>query len=43
VTVQAWNADDVPVDRPIRISRTLRVRGAIRASLKLSGTLRREG
>jgi len=43
VTVQAWNADDVPVDRPIRISRTLRARGAVRASLKLSGTLRREG
>ena len=43
VTVQAWNVDDVPVGRPIRISRALRARGAVRASLKLRGTLRREG
>jgi hypothetical protein len=43
VTVQAWNADDVLVGRPIRIGRALRARGAARASLKLSGTLRREG
>lgn len=42
VTVQAWSADDVPVGRPIRFSRSLRARGAARASLKLSGTLRRE-
>ena len=43
VTVQAWNTDEVPVDRPLRISRALRARGAFRTSLKLKGTLRREG
>lgn len=41
-TLQVWNADELPVGRPIKISRALRARGAVRASLKLSGTLLRE-
>jgi hypothetical protein len=42
VTLQAWRIDQIPSDRPLEFARALPTRKVPRASLRLSGRLRRE-